>query len=147
SAAARTAPPTRTSWRKHARRADRRSIRAAPMVIRALSARVRAEVHPHRLDLGVELERGLAHLAAEAALLVAAEGRGGVEDVVAIDPDRSRLERLGELVRLRDVGGPDRGGEAVRRVVSGLRDLLHVLERDRADDRSEDLFLQDLRVG
>jgi hypothetical protein len=50
------------------------------------------QVHPDALDLRVVLERVGRHLAAEAAGLVAAERRGGVVDVVGVDPDRPGLE-------------------------------------------------------
>src|SRR5689334_14939646 len=100
---------------------------------------VRPEIHPDRLDLRVQLESSLAHLTPEAALLVATKRRRRVEHVVAVDPDRTRLEAVGEAMRLVDVARPDGGGEAVGRVVAGGEDLARVLERRRADDRAEDL--------
>src|SRR5450755_476114 len=48
--------------------------------------RTGSELDGDRLDLGVGLENLVAHLAAPAGLLVAAERQGGVEDVVAVDP-------------------------------------------------------------
>src|SRR5436309_3572431 len=56
---------------------------------------VRTQVDPRTLDLRVQLEGRLAHLAAEAALLVSTKGGCGVEDVVAVDPHRTCLENLG----------------------------------------------------
>ena len=59
----------------------------------------------------------MAHFAAPAGLFVAAEGQRGVEYVVAIDPNRTGAELGRGAVGLRDVAGPDAGGEAVDRVV------------------------------
>ncbi len=67
------------------------------------SAGLLIQVHPDALHLRVVLERVHAHLAAEAALLVAAERRRGVVDVVGVDPDRAGLELARDVVRLLDV--------------------------------------------
>src|SRR5580658_7600034 len=75
------------------------------------------------LDFGVGIEGLVAHLAAPAGLLVAAEGQGGVEHVVAVDPDRAGPELLGQRVGLGDVAGPDAGAQAVGGVVRLGRDL------------------------
>jgi hypothetical protein len=91
-----------------------------------------------RLDLGVGLENLVAHLAAPAGLLVPAERQGGVEDVVAVDPDGAGPELLGQRVRLRDVLGPDADAEAVFTIVGLGRDLIQVAERRRDNDRAED---------
>ena len=69
----------------------------------------RLQLGRHRLDLGVGLEGLVAHLAAPAGLLVAAERQGRVEDVVAVDPDGPGAELLRQRVRLGDVLGPDAG--------------------------------------
>src|SRR5262245_9333488 len=78
---------------------------------RSSVAVLRADVHPHALDLRVELERGFAHLAAEAALFVTAERGGRVEHVVAVDPHGAGFEYLGHAVGLLDVARPHRRGE------------------------------------
>ena len=67
-------------------------------------------------------------LAAEAALAIAAEAGGGVEQVGRIDPDDAGLDARGDFERAVDVLAPDRGGEAVARVVG---------ERDRLVGRAE----------
>src|SRR5450755_3794202 len=59
------------------------------------------------LDLGVGVERLVAHLAAPAGLLVSAERQCRVEHVIAVDPDGACLEFLGQGVSLGDVLGPD----------------------------------------
>src|SRR4051812_48250361 len=61
----------------------------------------------HGLQLGVVVEGLLAQLAADAGHLEAAEGGGGVEDVVAVDPDGAGPEAVGDRVGLADVAGPD----------------------------------------
>src|SRR5262245_34749887 len=71
----------------------------------------------HRLDLRVVVEDELTHFTSPTRLLVAAEGQRGVEDIVAVDPDRSGTDPLGDLVRLGDVSAPYAGGEAVGRAV------------------------------
>src|SRR5579864_4691342 len=93
-----------------------------------------------RFRLGVGLERLLAQLAAEAALLVAAEGSAGVVPVVLVDPHRSRLHPARHLVGLADVAGPDAGGEAVDIGVGLRHGVLDVAERDHHQHRSEDLL-------
>src|SRR5215210_4547116 len=75
------------------------------------------KIDPHALDLRVEVEGVAAHLAAVAGLLVAAEGRGGVEHVVGVNPDHAGLDLPGEAVGARDVARPDAGREAVDRLV------------------------------
>src|SRR5213594_4106029 len=57
------------------------------------------QIHPDALHLRVVLERVHAHLAAEAALLVTAERRGRVVDIVRVDPDGPRLELARHIVR------------------------------------------------
>src|SRR5262245_51958622 len=56
-------------------------------------------------------------LAAEAALLVAAEGRARVELVVRVRPHHARAEALRDPEALRSLVGPDAGRQAVHRVV------------------------------
>ncbi len=67
---------------------------------------------------GVVVEGGFAEFAADAGHLVTAEGGGGVEDVVAVDPDGAGAEFVGDLVGFGDVFGPDGGGEAVEALVA-----------------------------
>src|SRR4029453_8892606 len=51
---------------------------------------VDGHIYPHGFELRVVIERMEAHLAAESALLVAAEGGGAVVHVVGVDPDGAR---------------------------------------------------------
>src|SRR6204780_1968940 len=99
------------------------------------------------LDFGVGLEDLVAHLAAPAGLLVAAERQGRVEDVVAVDPDRAGPELLGQGVGLGDVLGPDPGTKAVDAVVRLGGDLVQGPERGGDHDRAEDLLADDGHIG
>src|SRR3546814_6165704 len=71
------------------------------------------QLDPDRLQVG-ELVDGVERLvAAEAGLLEAAERRGDVAAVEAVDPDRAGPEAAGGRHGLVDVGGPDRRRQAV----------------------------------
>src|SRR6266508_2442174 len=97
----------------------------------------------HGLHLGVAVERLLAQLAAEAAPLEPAERSGGVEDIVAVDPEGPRADAVGDGVRLADVAGPDGGGQAVLGRVPPVDDLIDVVELQDRQDRPEDLLAGD----
>src|SRR5262249_20190085 len=86
------------------------------------------QVHVHPLDLGVQLQGVLTELAADAAHLESAERGRGVEDVVAVDPDRAGPQAVRQPVRLADVARPHRRGQAVERPVAALDHLVDVLE-------------------
>src|SRR5205823_1277815 len=73
------------------------------------------QIHPDALHLGIQLQVVPAHLPAEPRLLVAAERRRGVVDVVAVDPDRAGLQRGCGPVRFLDVAGPHSGTQTVGR--------------------------------
>src|SRR4051794_26933600 len=62
--------------------------------------------HGHRLNLRIIAQCIFAQFAANAAHFEAAEGGGGVEDVVAVDPDGAGLELGGHAVGLADIAGP-----------------------------------------
>src|SRR5438552_11637269 len=121
-------------------RADGARPRRAPV------GRAASYLEPDALYLRVEVERVAAQLAPVAALLVAAEGRTRVEDVVAVDPHRSGADGARHPVRLADVTRPHAGGEAVGRVVALQHGVVLVLERDDGDDRAEYLLTGDLHV-
>src|SRR3990172_872778 len=66
-------------------------------------------VHPDRLDLGVEVDSFLAHLAAEAGHLVTAKRCGWVDHAVAVDPHCAALDSVGKAVGFADIAGPHPG--------------------------------------
>src|SRR5829696_2996568 len=98
------------------------------------------QIHPDTLHLGVMLERVRAHFPAEAARLVAAERRGGVVDVVGVDPDGARLELARDVMRLLDVAGPDRRRQSVWRFVGARDRLVDVGKLNRREYRPENLL-------
>ncbi len=97
-------------------------------------------------DFGVVAEGVFAEFAADAGHFEAAEGGGGVEDVVAVDPDGAGFEFGGDAVGLGDVFGPDGGGEAVHVFVAAGDDFVNVFEFDDGEDGAEDFFLGDFMV-
>src|ERR1700733_3918677 len=99
-----------------------------------------------RFDLRVEVNRVLAQLAAEARLLVAAERRHRVDLTVRVDPNGAGLQLARDAERAVDVLGPDRGGQAVARVVALEDDVGFILELDRRGDRAKDFFARDLHL-
>ena len=80
------------------------------------------------------------------AHLVTTERHCRVHRLIAIDPYRSRADRLGELVRLADVARPHPAAEAEVGCVGALHQFVRVLERDRGDHRSEDFLLRDAHL-
>src|SRR5579864_5379559 len=92
------------------------------------------------LDLGVLLEDFVAHLAAPAGLFVSAEGQGGVEHIVAIDPYGSGAEQAREPVSFLDVASPYAGGQTVGRVVCLRRNFFDAAEGNHRDHGPEDFF-------
>src|ERR1700735_5034492 len=67
---------------------------------------------PDRLDVEIFFQMLLAGLAAITAHLVAAERHRRVHCLIAIDPDRTGAQRLGDAMRLADVPGPDAAAQA-----------------------------------
>src|SRR5919197_3898103 len=98
---------------------------------------------PHDLlDLGVLLHPEAPALAADAALLEAAEG--GVEEVDAVvDPHHPRADALGERDRLGGVARQHHAAEPVGGVVRDADRLVLVREGNDGDDGPEDLLLRD----
>src|ERR1039458_1325640 len=109
--------------------------------------RYSSELCADRFDLGIRLQRLVAHFATPPRLLVAPEGKSGVEDVVTVDPYRSGPDLLGQGMGLRDVIGPDAGAEPVRTVVGHPGDVIEALERGRHHHGTEYLLADDLHVG
>src|SRR5439155_12001278 len=97
----------------------------------------------HRLQPDVRLQTMPAALATEAALLVAAEGRGWVEPVERVGPDDAGAHPFGHPEDPRALLGPDAGAEPVRGVVRLLHRLLRGAEREDRQHGSEDLLARD----
>ena len=88
----------------------------------------------------------MAHLASDARLLEAAEGRRGVGRAPDVHVHLAGAQQRGELVRRADVAGPDAGGEPIVRVVRALGDLLQRLVWHRDQHRAKDLLARNLHV-
>src|SRR6185312_4212044 len=101
---------------------------------------------PDRLDVEILLDMLLAGLAAIAAHLVAAERHRRVHCLIAVHPDRAGAQRLCDLVRLADIGGPDAAAEAKGRGIGALDQFVGILERDRGDHGAEDFLLRDPHI-
>ena len=71
----------------------------------------------HGLLLNVRLEAGLAEFAANAGRLEAAEGKGRVEGVVAVDPHSAGAQALGEYIECACSGCVGRNGSVVRGII------------------------------
>ena len=71
----------------------------------------------YRLGLSVKVKDVFPHLASPTGLFVAAEGQGGVKNVVSVDPDGSGAQCGREPVRLRNVLRPDARRQAIHRAV------------------------------
>src|ERR1700722_3672687 len=85
-------------------------------------------------ELGLQVlgDAFLPALAAQAALLYAAERRRSGRRVDVVDPDDGEPEGLADPEGAGQVVGVDVGGQAVVGVVGHLDDLLLVIERDDA---------------
>ena len=79
-------------------------------------------------------------IASESRLLEAPEGGGQRGSVEAVDPYRTGAQRARNAMRDVHVIGPDRGGQAVDRVIGEGHCLALVRERRRREHRSEDLL-------
>src|SRR5207253_604765 len=95
------------------------------------------------LDFGVELERVHAQFAADAAALVASEGRLLVHAPAAVDTEDAGLDAASHTQCAADVAGPDRPGKAVRCVVDQAQDLILVGEGNDGQHGTENLLLRD----
>ena len=105
-----------------------------------------AEADRDGLGLGIICQGGLAQLAADPALLVAAKWQGLVQHVVLVDPDGAGFERAGDADSGVEVLGVHGSGEAVGGGVAEADRVGFVFElRDRAH-RAEDFFLHDLHL-
>src|SRR5206468_5928727 len=95
----------------------------------------------HHLQLAELLDPPLAVLAAEPAPLDAAEGDLGAHVHVLVDPGRTALEALGDLLAARDVVGPHRAAEAVVRAVRLRERFVEVAVGDDGEARAELLLV------
>ena len=99
-----------------------------------------------RLDLEVLLEPGAAVLAADSALLVAAERDLGARVDAAVDDHRAGADLAGDGLRTLAVARVHRARQPVDAVVGHAHRVVVVLVRQRHEHRPEDLVAHDLGV-
>ncbi len=107
---------------------------------------VRAVAHEQVLGLLVVVEHHLVVLAADAGLLVAAEGRMRGVGVVAVGPHAACLDAAAHAEGARAVAAPHAGAQAVERVVGDLQRFLLGLEGGDGHHRAEDFLLEDAHL-
>ena len=93
----------------------------------------------HILDLGVFMQSILAELATESGLLEAAEGRLIEDGLVAIDPDRAGVERVGDFDCLVDVAGEYARCQSIRGRVGSSHRLVEIAELGNEQYWSQEL--------
>ncbi len=89
----------------------------------------------------------VAALAAEARLLPAAEGGGGVGDDADVEAHHPGLELVDHALTARERLGEDVGDEAVLGVVRQAHGVVFVVEGDDREHGSEDLLAEDVTAG
>src|SRR5579863_3841469 len=100
--------------------------------------RLRRVAHQQILGLLIVIEHHLVRLAADARLLVTAEGGMRGVGVVAVGPDAPGLDGPTHAVARVGVPRPHTGAEAIKRVVGDLQSLGLVLEGRDGHHRTED---------
>jgi hypothetical protein len=85
-----------------------------------------------------------AQLTPNPGLLVATERRDWIDDVVAVDPNRSGLQPSRNFMCAADVIGPDRGSEPIGRIVALQHCVVLIFERNHGHDGTEDLLTRNL---
>ncbi|MCY1225917.1 hypothetical protein D9M72_381290 [compost metagenome] len=82
----------------------------------------------------------MAHLAADARLLEAAEGHGRVQQVVGVDPDGAGLQARDQAHHLLQVVGPDARRQPVGRVVGQPQHFVDLVKGRGDQHRAEDFL-------
>src|SRR5712692_4146735 len=98
------------------------------------------------LDLAVGLKGRHPQLAAEAALLDAAERSLEEDATAAVDREDAGLQGAGHTQGAAEVAGPERAGEAVEAGVGDRDRFFLAVERNRDDHGTEDLLACDAHV-
>ncbi len=104
------------------------------------------EADRHRLSLSVVGKRSLSKLTSNTGLLVTTERNLVVKHVVAVNPNSSGTDTVGDLDGSVEVVGVDSSRKTVGRVVTSLNSLLNSLELGDRADWAENLLLHNLHV-
>src|SRR5215212_8999223 len=105
------------------------------------------EVDGYVLRLQVLLDALYTSFAAEARVLDAAEGGGGVGDHALVEADHARFDALADAQGTLEITGVDVGHETVLGVVGGGDGILFRIEGGHGGYGAEDLLLEERRVG
>lgn len=104
------------------------------------------ETDRHGLGLGIVGQGSLAKLAADSGLLVSTEWNLVVQHVVAVDPDGTGVNSIGNPNSGVKVAGVDSGSKTVSRVVASLNSVLNSIELGDGANWTKDLLLHDLHI-
>src|SRR5580704_7481714 len=99
-----------------------------------------------RLDFRVLLQHFMTHFAPPTRLFIPTKGKSSVENVVAVNPNRTGTELGSQAMRLLNIPSPNARSQPINRIVSLREHLCRVAERNRRDHWSEDLLLHDLHL-
>src|SRR5215467_8743275 len=88
------------------------------------------EIDEHLLGLEIFFEAPGAELAAKAGLFVTTPGRFDISRLHVIDPDDPGAKRLHDAEGFVNIAGPDRGSEAVGRVIGDANGFRFSVEGD-----------------
>src|SRR5271154_2313747 len=104
------------------------------------------ELDGDRFHFGVLLQSVFAQFTSYTRLLEAAKRSSGVENVVAVHPNRTGANTVRDRVGFLDIARPHSRGQTIVGAVRTLYHLVYALKGDNAHYRTEDLFLGDLHV-
>ena len=104
------------------------------------------ETDRHGLGLSVVGQGSLSELATDSGLLVATEWNLVVQHVVAVNPDGTGIDAVGDLDSGVQVVGVDSSSQSVSGVVTSLDRILNGIELSDRANWTKDLLLHDLHV-
>src|ERR1700690_3600134 len=105
--------------------------------------RLSAGIDPDRFGLEIGIDRFLPAFPADAAALIAAEGRHEADGAIAVDPDRAGLDALRHAYGAPDIRGPYARRQPIGAVISDCERLVFILEGNDGEDRAEHFFPRD----
>ncbi len=88
----------------------------------------------------------MAHFPSPSGLLIAAEWHRGVENVVAVDPHRTRAQVFRGAMSFTDILRPNGGGKAVFAAVGPRKNFFRIVKWHGGHNGPEDFFPHHLHV-
>jgi hypothetical protein len=101
----------------------------------------------HSFNLRIPREPGLPKFPPDTTLLHAPKRNPVIRIIARINPHHAGLDPLGHPMRPRDILREDRTAKPVGSIVRHLQRLLLGPEASNHDERTEDLFAEDLHAG